>query len=129
MLLKDFSGDFLKNAETGGKEEENRKEILRKIKVLKKDKNIPSLESARKIEMLEDDLKRLTYNKYHNQTNSQKQLNKASTYIRFNQQNGYNATIDVIGDAWLQNFIHRTIKDFRFEYEHKNIEGWGGIKF
>jgi len=66
---------------------------------------------------------------YHRQTDSQKRLNKASTYIRFNQQNGYNATIDVIGDAWLQNLIHKKIKDFKFEYEHKNIQGWGGFKF
>ncbi|PKH49862.1 hypothetical protein CXF68_03730 [Tenacibaculum sp. Bg11-29] len=66
---------------------------------------------------------------YHRQTDSQKWLNKASTYIRFNQQNGYNATIDVVGDAWLQNFIHKNIKDFKFEYEHKDIQGWGGIKF
>ncbi|WBX76740.1 hypothetical protein PG911_00335 [Tenacibaculum ovolyticum] len=65
----------------------------------------------------------------HRQTNYQKNLNKASTYIRFNQQNGYSATIDVVGDAWLQNFIHKNIKDFKFEYEHKDIQGWGGIKF
>ncbi len=66
---------------------------------------------------------------FHRQTNYQKQLNKASTYIRFNQQNGYNITIDIIGDAWLQNGIHKAIKDFKFEYEHKNIQGWGGFGF
>ncbi len=66
---------------------------------------------------------------FHRQIDYQKRLNKASTYIRFNHQNGYNVTIDVIGDAWLQNGIHKAIKDFKFDYEHNNIQGWGGVGF
>ena len=54
-----------------------------------------------------------------------KNLNKASTYFKINS-NGYNASIDIIGDAWLQNFIHRQIKDLRFEYDHQKTELWGG---
>ncbi|WP_064966312.1 hypothetical protein [Tenacibaculum ovolyticum] len=123
--FQDFSGDFLKK----GIEQENKRiDILKKIKSIK---NSNKTKPIKKIELdkLEDDLIKLTRGKFHKQTDYQKRLNKASTYIRFNQQNGYNATIDVIGDAWLQNFIHKTIKDFKFEYEYKNIEGWGGKKF
>ena len=66
---------------------------------------------------------------FHRQSEYQKRLNKASTYIRFNQKNGYNYTLDIIGDAWLQNLIHKKIKDFKFEYEHKSIQAWGGFQF
>ncbi|HEX8577897.1 MAG TPA: hypothetical protein VF677_16550 [Flavobacterium sp.] len=52
----------------------------------------------------------------------------ASTYLRINN-NGANITIDVIGDAWLQNLIHKKIRDFKFEYEHKRIDVWGGFRF
>ncbi|WP_028889789.1 hypothetical protein [Tenacibaculum ovolyticum] len=123
--FQDFSGDYQHDAI----EELKKKKLDKEIKEVKNNKNLSKEEKNNKIKVLESNLKDLTFSKYHNQTPSQKKLNKASTYIRFNQQNGYNATIDVIGDAWLQNFIHRTIKDFRFEYEYKNIEGWGGIKF
>uniref|UniRef100_UPI000A896B40 hypothetical protein n=1 Tax=Tenacibaculum ovolyticum TaxID=104270 RepID=UPI000A896B40 len=129
--FQDFSGDFLKKAKKGENiiEEQRREIILDEIRVTKKNNHLSKDRKKEKIFELEKRLKELTFNKYHNQTENQKKLNKASTYIRFNQQNGYNATIDVIGDAWLQNFIHRTIKDFRFEYEHKKIEGWFGKKF
>ncbi len=40
-----------------------------------------------------------------------------------------NTTVDVIGDAWLRNAIHRAIKDFRFEYKRNNIQAWGGLRF
>jgi len=90
--------------------------------------SLNKFEKKEKISSLEKELKDLTFYKYHNQTSYQKNLNKASTYIRVNN-NGYNATIDLIGDAWLQNAIHRAIKDFRFEYNHKNIEVWGGKKW
>ncbi|PKH49857.1 hypothetical protein CXF68_03705 [Tenacibaculum sp. Bg11-29] len=123
--FQDFSGDYQQKAI----EERKKEEIDNEIKTIKRNPNLEKEIKKEKIKKLEEDLKKLTYDKYHNQTTYQKNLNKASTYIRFNQQNGYNATIDVIGAAWLQNAIHRTIKDFRFEYEHNNIEGWGGIKF
>ncbi|WP_422089881.1 hypothetical protein [Tenacibaculum ovolyticum] len=123
--FQDFSGDYQQKAI----EERKKEEIDNEIKTIKTNPNLEKEIKKEKIKKLEEDLKKLTYDKYHNQTTYQKNLNKASTYIRFNQQNGYNATIDVIGAAWLQNAIHRTIKDFRFEYEHNNIEGWGGIKF
>jgi len=56
---------------------------------------------------------------YHRQLPRHKNLNKASTYIRVN-----NGTVDYIGEAWLQNAIHKAIKDFRFEHTYKNIEVW-----
>ncbi|WP_136666717.1 hypothetical protein [Flavobacterium sp. H122] len=62
----------------------------------------------------------------HRQSNFQKSLNKASTYFRFNTSNGENLTIDFIGDAWLQNGIHRAIKDFRFDYNFKDTDIWIG---
>jgi len=127
--FQNFSGDFLKTNETGGKEEEERERLSREIKRLKKDKSLSEIERKMEIDTLESRLKSLTFYKYHNQTDYQKNLNKASTYIRFNQNDGYNGTIDLIGDAWLQNAIHRAIKDFRFEYNHKSIEGWGGKRF
>ncbi|HEX8576697.1 MAG TPA: hypothetical protein VF677_10440 [Flavobacterium sp.] len=52
----------------------------------------------------------------------------ASTYLRINND-GANITFDVIGDAWLQNFIHKQIKDFKFEYKYKSIDLWGGFRF
>ncbi|MBS9767088.1 MAG: hypothetical protein KGV44_06065 [Flavobacteriaceae bacterium] len=66
---------------------------------------------------------------FHRQTPYQKSLNKASTYIRFNNPNGGNTTIDFIGDAWLQDLIHKKIQDFRFEYNHKKTQIWSGLKF
>ncbi len=108
---------------------QTRERILRDIKELQRNKSISKILKKEKIANLKDELKELTFYKYHNQTEYQKRLNKASTYIRFNTNNGYNATVDVIGDAWLQNAIHRAIKDFRFEYEHNNIQAWGGFRF
>ena len=70
----------------------------------------------------------MTRGKYHQQTESQKKLNQASTYFIFNN-NGSNITLDVIGDAWLQNGIHKAIKDFKFEYDYKKIVLWGGHQF
>lgn len=67
-----------------------------------------------------------SFNSFHRQTDFQKSLNKASTYLRFNTADGENLTIDFIGDAWLQNGIHKAIKDFRFEYNFKDTDIWGG---
>jgi len=105
--FQDFSGDYFRGEKDGSGmfNDDEKRDIL-------KEKGENPFESG-----------------FHRQTEYQKRLNKASTYIRFNQQNGYNATIDVIGEAWLQNGIHKAIKDFKFEYEHKNIQGWGGFRF
>lgn len=73
-------------------------------------------------------LKDLTDSRYHKQNPYQKSLNKASTYLRFNQ-NGTTKTLDVIGDGWLQDIIHKKISNFRFEYDHKDIELWEGSNF
>ncbi|WP_128755331.1 hypothetical protein [Aquimarina sediminis] len=116
--FQDFSGDYSR------KDDEKRDFILDQIKEAKKNNNISKFQKEIKISELEVELKKLTSN-YHNQTSYQKKLNKASTYIRVNN-NGYNATVDLIGDAWLQNAIHSAIKDFKFEYNYKNIEVWGG---
>ncbi len=59
----------------------------------------------------------LTRNFFHTQTKYQKSLNKSSLYIRHN-----NNTIDFIGDAYLQNFIHKSINNHMFEFEHKATE-------
>ncbi len=122
--FQDFSGDYQKDAP----EEVKKDKIGKEIQSIKNDLSLNKFEKKEKISSLEKELKDLTFYKYHNQTSYQKNLNKASTYIRVNN-NGYNATIDLIGDAWLQNAIHRAIKDFRFEYNHKNIEVWGGKKW
>ncbi len=119
--FQDFSGDYLHHAE----EEKRREELNQEIKNLKRNAAINSFTKKQKIEELETRLKLLTEKNYHNQNSYQKNLNKASTYIRINK-NGYNATIDLIGDAWLQNAIHKAIKDFKFEYNYKNVEVWGG---
>ena len=105
--FQDFSGDYFRK----GKTRETNDDIDRDLMRSKEENKNPFTE------------------RFHRQTDYQKRLNKASTYIRFNQENGYNATIDIIGDAWLQNGIHKAIKDFKFEYEHKNIQGWGGFRF
>lgn len=67
-----------------------------------------------------------SFNNFHRQTQYQKSLNKASTYFRFNTANGENLTVDFIGNAWLQDGIHKAIKDFRFEYNFKDTDIWGG---
>ena len=126
--FQDFSGDFSKTARTGGSHEKRREIIISEIKSLKKNSNLNHLDKEDKINNLEKELGILTDKNYHNQPPYQKNLNKASTYIRINN-NGYSATIDLIGDAWLQNAIHKAIKDFRFEYKHKDIEVWGGKKW
>ncbi|HEX8576693.1 MAG TPA: hypothetical protein VF677_10420 [Flavobacterium sp.] len=76
----------------------------------------------------EKELLILTRGKFHQQDPSQKSLNMASTYLRINND-GANITFDVIGDAWLQNFIHKKIRDFKFEYKYKSIDVWGGFRF
>ena len=120
--FQDFSGDYLKDAP----EEVKKDKIGKEIKALKKDKSITKDERKEKIAVLEKELKELTFHKYHNQSDYQKNLNKASTYLRINNSNEFGATVDLIGDAWLQNAIHRAIKDFRFEYDLKTTEVWRG---
>jgi len=120
--FQDFSGDYVHDAPT----EQELEDLKQKIKDVKKDDSLSKEEKQKKIEPLDEDLRTLTNNNLHTQTEYQKNLNKASTYFRINNNNGYNATIDLIGPAWLQNVIHRGIKDLRFEYEHKEVELWGG---
>jgi hypothetical protein len=104
--FQDFSGDYLRN----GKDRQTNDDIDRGLMRSKDENKNPFVE------------------RFHRQTDYQKSLNKASTYFRLNS-NGANITLDVIGDAWLQNGIHKAIKDFKFEYEHKKIELWGGFQF
>lgn len=124
--FQDFSGDFLKTSRTGGAEEEERESLLSKIESIKKNSSLNPSDKKVMISELEDKLKILTNKIFHNQTNNQKKLNKASTYFRLNTSEGTNLTIDFIGDAWLQNIIHKAIKDFRFEYNFKNTDIWVG---
>lgn len=130
--FQDFSGDYLTQTmdENGKsidvKQEVNRDEILKKIEEIKKldiDKETKKIKIAEK----ETELAKLVFdNPYHQQTDYQKNLNKASTYFRVNN-NGTNITLDIIGEAWFQNLIHKKIKDFKFEYQQKKVELWGGI--
>ena len=105
--FQDFSGDYLRGPKDrkGTFNDDEKREIMRR-------NNENPYKSG-----------------FHRQLSHQKKLNKASTYIRINNSSGYNATVDLIGDAWLQNAIHKAIKDFRFEYNYKNIEVWGGKKW
>ncbi|GGX14499.1 hypothetical protein [Aquimarina muelleri] len=119
--FQDFSGKYAQE------DDKQRKDILERIKETKKNNDLSKFQKEARVSELEGELKKMTSN-YHNQTSYHKKLNKASTYIRINNSSGYNATVDLIGDAWLQNAIHKAIKDFRFEYNHKNIEIWGGKK-
>jgi hypothetical protein len=102
--FQDFSGDYFRGLRDGKGtfNDDEKREIMRR-------NNENPFESE-----------------FHRQTPYQRNLNKASTYFRINNSNGYNVTVDLIGDAWLQNAIHKAIKDFKFEYNHKNIEVWGG---
>ncbi len=133
--FQDFSGDYLREVENKNgeiikiKQEEERERIVSAINLLKNNKEISKIEQAQKLLELKRELEKLIEDKFHNQTDYQKNLNKASTYIRFNSENGANASIDIIGDAWLQNLIHNKIKDFKFEYDHKRIDLWGGKEF
>ena len=122
--FQDFSGDYIHDAP----EEAKRDKLSNEIRLLKRNSSLSKEEKKQKIALLEKEMKELTYSKYHNQTAYNKNLNKASTYFRINK-NGANATIDLIGDAWLQNGIHRAISDFRFEYEQKKVEVWAGKSF
>lgn len=119
--FQDFSGDFEKK-----KTYYQREKILDDIKKVKKNSFLTKEDKEVQIRVLNRSLDELLIqNPYHKQTPYQKKLNKASTYIRFNR-NGYNTTVDVIGAAWLQNFIHKKISDFKFEYDFKRIETWRG---
>lgn len=118
--FQDFSGDYSR------RDDILRNDISEMIVKVKKNKNLSKIQKQQQIQKLEQDLKKITSSRYHNQTSYQKRLNKASTYIRINNSNGYNATVDLIGDAWLQNAIHKAIKDFRFEYNYKKTEVWSG---
>lgn len=124
--FQDFSGDFLKTSRTGGAQEEERESILSKIKAIKNDDSLSSSDKIKMISDLEKRIETLTNSFFHNQSNSQKNLNKASTYFRLNTTNGNNLTVDLIGNAWLQNAIHRAIKDFRFEYNFYDTDVWIG---
>lgn len=122
--FQDFSGDFIEHSPA--KNELNK--IKAQIKKIKEDSFLSKDQKKEKIALLNESIREITNNNLHTQTRYQKNLNKASTYFRINN-NGYNATVDFIGDAWLQNAIHRAIKDFRFQYDHKTIETWLGRKF
>lgn len=98
--FQDFSGDYFH-----GKDRFDDDDVLRKFNKMN---GINSFDS------------------FHRQTQFQKSLNKASTYFRFNTANGNNLTIDFLGDAWLQDGIHKAIKDFRFEYNFKDTDIWQG---
>jgi hypothetical protein len=102
--FQDFSGDYFKGPRDGkgSFNDDERRELLRR-------NNENPFESG-----------------FHRQSPYQKRLNKASTYVRINSSDGYTISVDLIGDAWLQNAIHKAIKDFKFEYNYKTIEAWGG---
>lgn len=54
---------------------------------------------------------------YYRQDLYNESLNKASSYLRFN--NGFNSlTLDFFGDGWFQNWIHKGINNPRFIYPH-----------
>ncbi len=116
--FQDFSGDFQKL-----EQEDKRDKLIDKIKNLKKSNG-----SSIELEALEGELLVLTKGKFHNQSSYQKSLNKASNYFRF-KNNGSDLTIDLIGDAWLQNMIHKSIKDFKFEYNFHDTDIWSGQSF
>ncbi|HEX8576699.1 MAG TPA: hypothetical protein VF677_10450 [Flavobacterium sp.] len=121
---QNFSGDFLKK---GILQEEKRQELVDKIKEIK-NSNKDTFSKKFELEKLNEELLNLTRGKFHQQDPYQKSLNMASTYLRINND-GANITFDVIGDAWLQNLIHKQIKDFKFEYKYKSIDVWGGFRF
>jgi len=104
--FQDFSGDYLKGKKDG----------------------FGTYNDDEKREIFEENGENPFTKMMHRQTPNQKKLNMASTYLRFNN-NGANMTVDVIGDAWLQNAIHKVIKDFKFDYQHKRIDVWGGFQF
>lgn len=114
--FQDFTGDFQKL-----EQEDKRDKLIDGIKKMKKS----GLSSKTQIEALEFELLLLTKGKFHKQSPYQKSLNKASNYFRF-KNNGTDLTIDFVGDAWLQNEIHKAIKDFKFEYDFKDTDIWGG---
>ena len=121
--FQDFSGDYDEN----GEQELKQKKLDDVIKEIKNNKTLTKEEKGIKIANLEEEMRKLLLEyPYHTQSNYQKSLNKASTYFRVNN-NGANITLDIIGDAWLQNLIHKKIKDFKFEYQQKKVELWGGI--
>ncbi|MBX7227994.1 MAG: hypothetical protein K1X48_00065 [Burkholderiaceae bacterium] len=54
---------------------------------------------------------------YYHQDSYNESLNKASSYLRFN--NGFNSlTLDFFGDGWFQNWIHKIYKNPKFIYPH-----------
>lgn len=118
--FQDFTGDYKIN-----KLDEKRQRIKDQIQLVEKS-YLNNVEKKIILDGLNADLKKLVDGQFHEQTPSQKNLNKASTYFRFNN-NGNMTTIDLIGDAWLQNFIHKQIKDFKFQYDHKKTETWVGF--
>ncbi|PID68208.1 MAG: hypothetical protein CR968_02825 [Flavobacteriia bacterium] len=119
--FQDFSGKYIDRATT----ERNLEKYRNQIRKIENDIFLSRQEKKDKISSINEQIRRLTNNHLHTQTEYQKNLNKASTYFRVNKD-GYNTTIDVIGDAWLQNLIHRAIKDLRFDYQYKTIKIWGG---
>jgi len=123
---QNFSGDFLRPKDEND-QESKRNELVRKIKEIKNSNN-DTFSKKFELEKLNQELVDLTRGQFHHQSPYQKSLNMASTYLRINN-NGANITLDVIGDAWLQNAIHKAIKDFKFEYEYKRMDIWGGFQF
>ncbi|QCE43068.1 hypothetical protein [Psychroserpens sp. NJDZ02] len=121
--FQDFSGKYTEN----GASETKLKELRQAIKNIK-NSDLSKAEKAEKTALFDKQLSELTDNSLHTQNNYQRNLNKASTYFRINN-NGNNATVDFIGDAWLQNFIHRSINDLRFDYQHQKTEVWRGKSY
>ncbi|MCV6630003.1 MAG: hypothetical protein OIF50_09105 [Flavobacteriaceae bacterium] len=128
--FQDFSGDYLRELRGGGIiPEVEIRDLKKEMKELLK-KNSFNNQKVKEIKREYDEkIRKITNSKYHTQTPSQKRLNKASTYLRFNLQNGNFTQVDIEGAAWLQNFIHRRINDLRFEYDYHNIQFYGGKRF
>lgn len=121
---QNFSGDYIKDGET----EKKLADLEKQVESIE-DSSLSKAEKKEKINLLNERIVNLIEKKLHTQTDYQKNLNKASTYFRVNS-NGYNATIDFIGDAWFQNFIHRRVtKGLLFQYDVKDTELWLGKSF
>lgn len=120
---QNYSGKYQLDA----KVERQLDDLKRQIKDIGKSK-LSKEEKKEKIAVLDKELTELTDKNLHTQTEFQKNLNKASTYFKLNY-NGNSASVEFIGEAWLQNSIHKQIKDLRFEYGHQKTELWVGRSF
>ena len=120
--FQDFTGSF----DAEGESEKRKKKYRDALDSVREDITLSKEERERKLEAINSEYSTWVRTELHTQSNYEISLNKASTYFRVNANDWSLLTLDLIGAAWFQNFIHNSINDLKFHYDYSGWDVWGG---